>query len=182
MLLNIAVSDEEKLTTSEADRVKNRIQSYAAMVDDNGVQHLANIIWGASIKPELGDSIETIIVATGFPASEDYYNKVLDKQDVPVQIPTPGIDQPSGSLTGFKTGIDRSTPGISPKPDVPNVIAKPTRNYTEVERRKQTPAFIARKINLVTKTSGAVKKAVSKDEDPKNTAETATGSNDNKLF
>ncbi len=180
VLLNIAVSDEEKLTTSEADRVKNRIQSYAAMVDDNGVQHLANIIWGASIKPELGDSIETIIVATGFPASEDYYNKVLDKQEVP--IPTQAIEQPSGSLTDFKTGIEPPQSGIPPKPAVPNVIGKPTRNYTEVERRKQTPAFIARKINLVTKTSGAVKKAVGKDEETKNTAGTAIEANDNKLF
>ena len=177
VLLNVSASDESKLPMKEVDRIKDRIQSYASITDDNGVLHPTNIIWGASIKPELGDSIETIIVATGFPASEDYYNKVLDKPEA--QIRKPIVEQPSNDLTDIKT--EKKPLIMQPKSLVPNTIGKATRNYTEVERRKLTPAFVARKVNLVTQTSGARKRAVGRDDEPNAAADNAVDM-DNKLF
>lgn len=176
VLLNVSVSDESKLTLMEVNRIKDRIQSYASTTDDNGVLHPTNIIWGASIKPELGDSIETIIVATGFPASEDYYNKVIDKPEA--QIHKPVAEQPNSDLTDIKA--EKKPLVMQPKSAVPNMIGKPTKNYMEVERRKLTPAFVARKVKLVTQTSGTRKRAVGKDDEP-NTAD-STGINDIKLF
>lgn len=178
VLLNVSVSDESKLTLMEVNRIKDRIQSYASTTDDNGILHPTNIIWGASIKPELGDSIETIIVATGFPASEDYYNKVVDKPET--QIRKPLVEQPSNDLTDIKA--EKKPLVMQPKSTVPNMIGKPTRNYTEVERRKLTPAFVARKVALVMQTSGARKRAVGRDSDEPNAADNAGDVRDNKLF
>lgn len=177
VLLNVSVSDESKLTLTEVNRIKDRIQSYASTTDDNGVLQPTNIIWGASIKPELGDSIETIIVATGFPATEEYYKKVLDKPEV--KVVKPAAEQAGSNLTDIKTVI--KPPVIQPKSAMPNMIGKPTRNYTEVERRKLTPAFVTRKVNLVTQTSGTRKRAAGRDDEPNAAADNAVDI-DNKLF
>lgn len=176
VLLNISVSDKEKLPMREVNIIKDRIQSYASYVDEDDIRHETNIIWGVSIKPELGDSIETIIVATGFPATEDYYNKIIDKPDVRIQ--TPVAEQTSGELTDIKSKV--KPPVIPSKPAGPNMIARPTRNYTEVEQRKLTPAFITRKVALIEHISGSRKRAVGKEDEP-DIADNTTEMQDNAL-
>ena len=43
---------------------KRQIQSHASVQDEQGVIHNANIIWGTSEKPQLGNAIELVVVAT----------------------------------------------------------------------------------------------------------------------
>ena len=76
VLVNISVSRTDALTAGEARRVRNRVQHHAKSEDEKGNERLTNIIWGMSVKPNLGeDDMEVIVVATGFPA--DQYSGVV---------------------------------------------------------------------------------------------------------
>ena len=66
ILLNISVADADGLMYEEVVRILEYIQAHASVQDDNGVIHNANIIWGTSEKPQLGNAIELVVVATGF--------------------------------------------------------------------------------------------------------------------
>ena len=66
ILLNISVSDADALMYEEVVQILEYIQAHASVQDDHGVIHNANIIWGTSEKPQLGNSIELVVVATGF--------------------------------------------------------------------------------------------------------------------
>lgn len=78
VLINISVASSDALTTSEARRVRNRVQHYAKSEDENGNIKYTNIIWGMSVKPHLGENdMEVIVVATGF--STDNYSQLLFK-------------------------------------------------------------------------------------------------------
>ena len=66
ILLNISVSNADSLMYEEVVRILEYIQAHASVQDDNGVIHNANIIWGTSEKPQLGNAIELVVVATGF--------------------------------------------------------------------------------------------------------------------
>ena len=65
ILLNISVADADGLMYEEVVRILEYIQAHASVQDDNGVIHNANIIWGTSEKPQLGNAIELVVVATG---------------------------------------------------------------------------------------------------------------------
>ena len=60
------MSDADALMYEEVVRILEYIQAHASVQDDNGVIHNANIIWGTSEKPQLGNFIELVVVATGF--------------------------------------------------------------------------------------------------------------------
>ena len=65
ILLNISVSDADSLMYEEVVRILEYIQTHASVQDDRGVVHNANIIWGTSEKPQLGNAIELVVVLTG---------------------------------------------------------------------------------------------------------------------
>ena len=66
ILLNISVSNADGLMYEEVVRILEYIQAHASVQDERGVIHNANIIWGTSEKPQLGNAIELVVVATGF--------------------------------------------------------------------------------------------------------------------
>ena len=66
ILLHISVAKPNELKASEVTSILEYIQSHASVKDGNGVIHSANIIWGTSQNPQLGDAIQLMIVATGF--------------------------------------------------------------------------------------------------------------------
>ncbi|MDE7122886.1 MAG: cell division protein FtsZ, partial [Alistipes sp.] len=70
ILLNISVANADQLMYEEVVRILEYIQSNASVQDDDGVVHSANIIWGTSEKPQLGNAIELVVVATGFESEE----------------------------------------------------------------------------------------------------------------
>ena len=73
ILLNISVSDADALMYEEVVRILEYIQAHASVQDDRGVIHNANIIWGTSEKPQLGNAIELVVVATGFEGDEEQH-------------------------------------------------------------------------------------------------------------
>ena len=70
ILLNISVSNAEELMYEEVVRILEYIQMHASVQDEHGTIHNANIIWGTSEKPQLGNAIELVVVATGFEGEE----------------------------------------------------------------------------------------------------------------
>ena len=76
VLVNFATSDPSKLKMKEVNKALDYIQSISAGEDENGDKIRVNIIWGTSIKPELEDKIEIIIVVAGFHANA-YYSETF---------------------------------------------------------------------------------------------------------
>ena len=66
ILLNISVANDDELMYEEVMTILEYIQAHASVKDADGVVHDANIIWGTSVKPQLGRAIELVVVATGF--------------------------------------------------------------------------------------------------------------------
>ena len=93
ILLNISVSDADSLMYEEVVRILEYIQAHASVQDDRGVVHNANIIWGTSEKPQLGNAIELVVVATGFEGDEEEHG--MHPLVPPVRQPDPAPQEPA---------------------------------------------------------------------------------------
>ncbi len=80
ILLNMAVAHFDDLKYSELTMILNYIQNNARVVASDGEVSTANIIWGMSEKPELGDALELVMVATGFDQDDEDYEEYNRKQ------------------------------------------------------------------------------------------------------
>ena len=130
VLVNFATSSPSELKMKEVNRALDHIQEIAAGRDANGNRIPVNIIWGTSIKPELGDNIEIIIVVTGFHAN-NYYNELfggrLETEPQPIAEPQPVVvPQP------------QPTPAPVPAPQ-PIVVPKPAPQPTPAPAPVQQP-------------------------------------------
>lgn len=65
ILINISVSDLKGLKMREVNTILAFMQRNAKLPDRDAAG-MANIIWGQGVKPELGDKLELVLVATGF--------------------------------------------------------------------------------------------------------------------
>ena len=149
VLVNFATSSPSELKMKEVNRALDHIQEIAAGRDANGDRIPVNIIWGTSIKPELGENIEIIIVVTGFHAN-NYYNELFggrleaESQPIPepqpVVIPTPQpapapqpapqpivVPQPTSQPTPAPAPVQQPTVAPQPKPQPvqPRVVPQP---------------------------------------------------------
>ena len=95
ILLNISVSDADALMYEEVVQILEYIQAHASVQDDNGVIHNANIIWGTSEKPQLGNFIELVVVATGFEG--DAQPGVMKQIIPPVRTVEPAVKETSAA-------------------------------------------------------------------------------------
>ncbi|MBR2325804.1 MAG: cell division protein FtsZ [Alistipes sp.] len=164
VLINISVSRTEALTAGEARRVRNRVQHHAKYEDEKGNERLTNIIWGMSVKPNLGeDDMEVIVVATGFPA-EQYGGVVVvkgEEVDTPITEPAP---QPAKEPTKPETEVAQpeAVPQVKATPAAPQntpatttsstQITRPIRNFAEIDDIKRVPAYQAHKKSLTVAT------------------------------
>lgn len=82
ILLNISVSDINGLKMKEVNTILAFMQRNAKLPDRDAAG-MANIIWGQGVKPELGDKLELVLVATGFEPSRD---------EEPAELSEPKID------------------------------------------------------------------------------------------
>ena len=102
ILLNFSVSDPDHLKTREVKQVLRRVQQYASVKDEAGEIRDANVIWGTSVNPNLGeDVLELVVVATGFQVQQPERRKTVKVVDIPEQKE---LKQPkvSGSSTENK--------------------------------------------------------------------------------
>lgn len=100
LLVNFATSNEDDLKMKEVNEALAYLQQIAGGVNKKGEKQRVSVIWGTSVKPELGDKLEIILVVTGFPA-ETFYDTAFDGR--------------------LKITIPEKTVPISGNPDVPAV-------------------------------------------------------------
>lgn len=168
VLINFAVAADGILTIEEVDTAINRVQEFTGEKDENGCMRYADVIWGTSIKPELGDKLEIIIVVTGFPSG--YYTEAysMPRQIVAKPAVTVADTPPATPVTTLPPVAAATKPvvGISKPQNIgasgSNTLDKHRRNYSEVHLRKSVPAFRTRKVEFITETVGRGKRAVEK--------------------
>lgn len=165
VLVNISVSRSDGLSLNEAHRVRDRVQHHAKSEDENGKEQLTNIIWGMSIKPNLNeDEMEVVIVATGF-QDEGLVPPTTIKIESDGDDSTPetadAISEPGTEIRDVETNTELKPDAEVAKPEAPVVpkfrsapapIARPARNFADIEACKRTPAYITNGITLTTAT------------------------------
>ena len=152
ILLNISVSNADSLMYEEVVRILEYIQAHASVQDDNGVIHNANIIWGTSEKPQLGNAIELVVVATGF--SGDASVDVM-KQIIPPARITEPVKEPVAPLLG---PIKPVAPPQRP-PEQVMLGAKSTR-YNNIELLLAKPAYQSRNSKFIVQMPGGRKEVL----------------------
>ena len=152
ILLNISVSNADSLMYEEVVRILEYIQAHASVQDDNGVIHNANIIWGTSEKPQLGNAIELVVVATGFSgdASVDVMKQIIPPARItePVKEPVAPVLEP----------IQPVAPPQRPPAQV-MLGAKSTR-YNNIELLLAKPAYQSRNSKFIVQMPGGRKEVL----------------------
>ena len=152
ILLNISVSNADSLMYEEVVRILEYIQAHASVQDDNGVIHNANIIWGTSEKPQLGNAIELVVVATGFSgdASVDVMKQIIP----PARITEPVKETVAPVLEPIKPVAPPQRP-----PEQVMLGAKSTR-YNNIELLLAKPAYQSRNSKFIVQMPGGRKEVL----------------------
>lgn len=154
VLINFAYAPEKEnqLLMSEISAALEKVQSYAGTVDENGHRTNTNIIWGTSVKPELGKKVEVIIIVTGFPDSKIKQLIEGTEEAAKVNLSQP-VEHPAGPVVAPKPQMAQPVGGPMNKPAAqsPITIAKPlARQYPEIDQSKVTPAYLRRDVKFIT--------------------------------
>ena len=152
ILLNISVSNADSLMYEEVVRILEYIQAHASVQDDNGVIHNANIILGRSEKPQLGNAIELVVVATGFSgdASVDVMKQIIP----PARITEPVKEPVAPVLEPIKPVAPPQRP-----PEQVMLGAKSTR-YNNIELLLAKPAYQSRNSKFIVQMPGGRKEVL----------------------
>jgi len=156
ILLNISTSDAEELALDEVMEILKYIQSHASVQDADGTVHDANIIWGTSIKPQLGRRIELVVVATGFDGAA-----IERPAKPPVASAGAAVVPPREADTVLEPIKPRPTPALRPVTQV--VLGERPTRYKNIEAQLAVPAYRTRKAELLVDT-GVGRREVLKEE------------------
>ena len=156
ILLNITVSDPNSFRSSELTTILNHIQSHASTRDINGMIHSANIIWGTSVNPNLGDALQLMIVATGF---DDDPNQAILSQNR--SIITPIEEKSTKPLTGVPqiTSIKQQEETATLATE-PSALSPKSTRYQNIAQMKDAPAYVRRNAKFVKQASGMQKESM----------------------
>ena len=154
ILLNISTSDADSLALDEVMEILKYIQSHASVQAPDGTVHDANIIWGTSVKPQLGRRIELVVVATGFDSA------AIERAAKPV---VPPADVLAAQPTVLEPIKPRPVPTLRPMTQV-MLGERPTR-YKNIEAQLAVPAYRTRKAELIVETSTSRKEVLKEEGD-----------------
>ena len=158
ILLNISTSDADSLALDEVMEILKYIQSHASVQAPDGTVHDANIIWGTSVKPQLGRRIELVVVATGFDSA------AIERAAKPVVPPADILAaQPREENTVLEPIKPRPVPTLRPMTQVMQG-ERPTR-YKNIEAQLAVPAYRTRKAELIVETSTSRKEVLKEEGD-----------------
>ena len=160
ILLNISVSDADALMYEEVVRILEYIQAHASVQDDNGVIHNANIIWGTSEKPQLGNFIELVVVATGFEG--DAQPGVMKQIIPPVRAVEPAVKETPAAAPVLEPIKPLPPKPAQRQPELVMLGAKPTR-YSNIDTLLAKPAYQSRNSKFIVRVPGS-RKEVLKDD------------------
>ena len=163
VLINISAADIETVSYEETMEVIDYIQSYASYKDDDGVEHNANVIWGASSKPMPDNMLEVVVVATGF-----------DTENAPQHTPISLIMDNIEPLE--EEEIISTIPAKGPEPvkvaqqhrsAMPAMLDRKPSKWTNIEAELRIPSFQRRNVKLVVENdSTSRRKEVYREEQP----------------
>ena len=153
ILLNISVSDTDALMYEEVVQILEYIQAHASVQDETGAVHNANIIWGTSEKPQLGNAIELVVVATGF--ESDTGDKAMPVIPPippvvarPAAAPAPAPEaKPAASVRGTSP-LERPVPPRQVPPEQVMLGEKSTR-YDNIAALLEKPAYQTRNSKFI---------------------------------
>ena len=158
ILLNISTSDADSLALDEVMEILKYIQSHASVQAPDGTVHDANIIWGTSVKPQLGRRIELVVVATGFDSA------AIERAAKPVVPPADVLAaQPREENSVLEPIKPRPVPTLRPMTQV-MLGERPTR-YKNIEAQLAVPAYRTRKAELIVETSTSRKEVLKEEGD-----------------
>ena len=123
-------------------RILEYIQAHASVEDESGNIHNANIIWGTSEKPQLGNAIELVVVATGFEGDEE--KRMMKTVIPPARIvkPVPEGGDPAGKPVLEPVGKPgKATPQTRP---LEQVILGEKSTVTAISTRSSPNRLISR--------------------------------------
>jgi len=159
ILLNISSSNEDEFLTDELNIILNYIQDQVRYKDENGVVHDANLIWGTSVKPQLGNALELVIVATGFEG---------DSEEIKIPPKTVRVSEPEQADDSVLKPI-KPLPPKAPRVPEQVVLGNKSTRYSNIGELLSRPAYRARNVKFVTRHSGG-RKQVLRDETAKSAA------------
>lgn len=158
ILLHISVAKPNELKASEVTSILEYIQSHASVKDGNGVIHSANIIWGTSQNPQLGDAIQLMIVATGF--DEDPAQAILPSNRK-IITPVEAESTPTEVAKQLEPVKQRAS---TPFPTEPIVLGEKSARYKDINQVKSTPAYQTRNSKFVVQAPGTHKESMQQQE------------------
>lgn len=156
ILLNISVSNADGLMYEEVVRILEYIQSHASVQDERGVVHNANIIWGTSEKPQLGNAIELVVVATGFERVDGTGGMT------PIVVADPAVKD-SGAAAPVLEPIKPAAAKPQPRQPEQVMLGAKTTRYNNIETLLAKPAYQSRNSKFVVQMPGG-RKEVLRDE------------------
>ena len=168
----------EELMYEEVVRILEYIQAHASVEDESGNIHNANIIWGTSEKPQLGNAIELVVVATGFEGDEE--KRMMKTVIPPARIvkPVPEGGDPAGKPVLEPVGKPgKATPQTRPLEQV--ILGEKSTRYSNIDQILAKPAYQSRKAQFIVEMP-AGRKEVLKEE--KGAAERAEENRSESLF
>lgn len=188
ILINISAADIETVSYDETMEILNYIQSYASYKDEDGVEHRANLIWGASSKTMADNVLEVVVVATGFDDDDPIVRPVSPfAQPVPVDIEPLDDEEDEIEIIGGgmipPAGVSQGAAPQARHASSPAVLDRKPSKYNNIEVDIRTPAFKRRNVMFVIEQNDGVarRKEVLREEQAEGTAEPKKGY-DNHLF
>ena len=177
VLINISAADIESVSYDETLEILNYIQSYASYKDEDGIEHHANLIWGASSKPMGENMLEVVVVATGFSADEFVPRAMPPKIEIEIEG-EPEEEEIISTLEPAKKPLD-TAPRVAPHhAAMPAILDRRPSKYANLEAELRIPSYRRRNVELVVENDGATRrKEVYRDEQ-----ENEPTINDNQLF
>ncbi len=160
ILINISVADINGLKMKEVNTILSFMQRNAKLPDRDAMG-MANIIWGQGVKPELGDKLELVLVATGFDSSRDDQQGDLTE----TKTKTEPMDKSDDVFNPFGTNVPR---------DSAVVLGQNNNRYDNRSELLQ-PAYKRRKVTFVTVAGRGPRPEVIKNTEPAQSKEKEEG-------
>ena len=149
ILLNISVANAEELMYEEVVSILEYIQGHACVKNEAGEIHDANIIWGTSEKPQLGDAIELVLVATGFEGemSSSVMRKIIPAGKTITPIVESAPVEENQDLTPIKPLHSRVVNPVQPATSV--LLGERSNRYENIDSMLAKPAYQSRNSKFV---------------------------------
>ncbi|MFI3292140.1 MAG: cell division protein FtsZ [Rikenellaceae bacterium] len=168
ILLNFSVADADDLAMDEVTEVMRYVQEHATTIDENGKTINANIIWGTSEKPYLGNAMELVLVATGLEnmesASKSNNNDnvtVVSTRAVKREPLLETVIQHESDLDPYAS--NKRTPSTSHQPHQV-ILGGRSSKYANIEALLDRPAYKLRNSQFITEAPSLRRETIKSNE------------------